>query len=51
MVTAITKKFDLSIEDLKRQKNIIKKETLEYFPTGAIITKSARGDIIDDEDM
>jgi len=29
--------------------NIINKETLEYFPTGAIITNSARGDMIDDE--
>ena len=31
--------------------NIINKETLEYFPTGAIITNSARGDVIDDEAM
>ena len=31
--------------------NIINKETLEYFPTGAIITNSARGDMIDDEAM
>tara|TARA_B110000438_G_C15712179_1_gene605820 strand:- start:239 stop:1192 length:954 start_codon:yes stop_codon:yes gene_type:complete len=29
--------------------NIINKESLEYFPTGAIITNSARGDMIDDE--
>ena len=29
--------------------NIINKETLEYFPSGAIITNSARGDMIDDE--
>ena len=29
--------------------NIINKETLEYFPPGAIITNSARGDMIDDE--
>ena len=33
----------------KETKNIINKETLEYFPTGAIITNSARGDMIDDE--
>jgi len=32
-------------------KNIINKETLEFFPKGAIITNSARGDMIDDEDM
>ena len=31
--------------------NIINKETLEYFPTGAIITNSARGDMIDDDAM
>ncbi len=31
--------------------NIINKRTLEYFPTGAIITNSARGDMIDDEAM
>ena len=29
--------------------NIINKETLEYFPKGAIITNSARGDMIDDD--
>ena len=33
----------------KETKNIINKETLEYFPAGAIITNSARGDMIDDE--
>ena len=32
-------------------KNIINSETLKYFPTGAIITNSARGDMIDDEAM
>ena len=31
--------------------NIINKETLEFFPKEAIITNSARGDMIDDEDM
>ena len=35
----------------KETKNIINAETLEYFPTGAIITNSARGDMIDDEAM
>ena len=29
--------------------NIINKKTLEYFPKGAIITNSARGDMIDDD--
>ena len=32
-------------------KNIINKETLEFFPKGAIITNSARGDMINDEAM
>ncbi len=32
-------------------KNIINKETLEFFPQGAIITNSARGDMINDEAM
>ena len=35
----------------KETKDIINKETLEYFPTGSIITNVARGDMIDDEAM
>jgi len=35
----------------KETKNIINAKTLEYFPKGAIITNSARGDMIDDEAM
>ena len=35
----------------KETENIINAKTLEYFPTGAIITNSARGDMIDDEAM
>ena len=35
----------------KETVNIINKETLEYFPTGAIITNSARGDMINDDAM
>ncbi len=35
----------------KETENIINAETLKYFPTGAIITNSARGDMIDDEAM
>jgi len=31
--------------------NIINKKTLKFFPEGAIITNSARGDMIDDEAM
>ena len=49
--------FKFAVERLKENDseqiflNIINKETLEYFPTGAIITNSARGDMIDDEAM
>ena len=35
----------------KETQNIINAKTLEYFPTDAIITNSARGDMIDDEAM
>ena len=35
----------------KETKDIINKKTLEYFPEGAIITNSARGDMIEDEAM
>ncbi len=35
----------------KETKDIINKKTLEYFPTGSIITNVARGDMIDDEAM
>tara|TARA_B100000686_G_C16746459_1_gene949719 strand:+ start:1079 stop:2032 length:954 start_codon:yes stop_codon:yes gene_type:complete len=35
----------------KETKNIINKKTLEFFPEGAVITNSARGDMIDDEAM
>ena len=33
----------------KETENLINRETLEYFPTGAVITNVARGDIVDDE--
>ena len=33
----------------KETQNLINKETIEYFPKGAIITNVARGDIVDDE--
>ncbi len=35
----------------KETENIINAKTLEYFPKGAVITNSARGDMIDDEAM
>ena len=33
----------------KETKNMINKETVEYFPKGAVVTNVARGDIVDDE--
>ena len=33
----------------KETENMINKETLEYFPKGAVITNVARGDIVEDE--
>ena len=33
----------------KETENLINKETVEYFPQGAVITNVARGDIVDDE--
>jgi len=33
----------------KETENIINKETVEYFPRGAVITNIARGDIVDDD--
>ena len=33
----------------KETQNMINKETVEYFPKGAVITNVARGDIVDDE--
>ena len=35
----------------EKTKNIINKKTLEFFPNGAVITNSARGDMIDDDAM
>jgi len=43
--------FSINCPATKETENIINAETLEYFPTGAIITNSARGDMIDDEAM
>ncbi len=33
----------------KETENLINRETVEYFPKGAVITNVARGDIVDDE--
>jgi len=35
----------------KETKNIINNKTIKYFPNGAVISNSARGDMIDDDAM
>jgi lactate dehydrogenase-like 2-hydroxyacid dehydrogenase len=43
--------FSINCPATKETKHIINKESLKYFPDGAIISNSARGDMIDDEAM
>ena len=43
--------FSINCPATKETKHIINKETLKNFPSGAVISNSARGDMIDDEAM
>ena len=43
--------FSINCLVTKETKHIINKETIKYFPDGAVISNSARGDMIDDEAM
>ena len=43
--------FSINCPATKETKHIINKNTLKRFPEGAVITNSARGDMIDDEAM
>ena len=43
--------FSINCPATKETKHIINKDTLKYFPDGAILSNSARGDMIDDEAM
>tara|TARA_Y100000590_G_scaffold469686_1_gene659090 strand:- start:117 stop:1070 length:954 start_codon:yes stop_codon:yes gene_type:complete len=43
--------FSINCPATKETKNIINKKTLKYFPDGAVISNSARGDMIDDDAM
>jgi len=43
--------FSINCPATKETKHIINKNTIEYFPDGAVISNSARGDMIDDEAM
>ena len=43
--------FSINCPATKETKNIINSKTLKYFPNGAVISNSARGDMIDDNAM
>ncbi|MDC1476394.1 D-glycerate dehydrogenase, partial [Pelagibacteraceae bacterium] len=43
--------FSINCPATKETKHIINKETLEHFPDGAVLSNSARGDMIDDDAM
>ena len=43
--------FSINCPATEKTKNIINKDTLKCFPDGAIISNSARGDMIEDESM
>jgi len=43
--------FSINCPATKETKHIINKKTIKYFPDGAVVSNSARGDMIDDEAM
>jgi lactate dehydrogenase-like 2-hydroxyacid dehydrogenase len=43
--------FSINCPATKETKNIINKKTLNYFPDGAVLSNSARGDMIEDNAM
>ena len=43
--------FSINCPATKETKHIINNKTLKYFPDGAVISNSARGDMIDDNAM
>ena len=43
--------FSINCPATKETKHIINEETLKYFPDGAVLSNSARGDMIDDDAM
>tara|TARA_B100000446_G_C10262319_1_gene237255 strand:- start:32 stop:529 length:498 start_codon:yes stop_codon:yes gene_type:complete len=43
--------FSINCPATKETKHIINKNTIKYFPDGAVVSNSARGDMIDDEAM
>tara|TARA_B100001245_G_scaffold46066_1_gene30046 strand:+ start:316 stop:1269 length:954 start_codon:yes stop_codon:yes gene_type:complete len=43
--------FSINCPSTKETKHIINSKTIKYFPNGAVISNSARGDMIDDDAM
>ena len=43
--------FSINCPSTKETKHIINNKTIKYFPNGAVISNSARGDMIDDDAM
>ena len=43
--------FSINCPATKETKNIINNKTIKYFPDGAVVSNSARGDMIDDDAM
>ena len=43
--------FSINCPATKETKHIINKDTIKYFPDGAVVSNSARGDMIDDNSM
>ena len=43
--------FSINCPSTKETKHIINKKTIKYFPNGAVVSNSARGDMIDDDAM
>ena len=43
--------FSINCPATKETKNIINRNTIKYFPDGAVVSNSARGDMIDDNAM
>jgi len=48
---AVSDFFSINCPATKETKHIINKNTIKYFPDGAVVSNSARGDMIDDEAM
>ena len=43
--------FSINCPATKETKHILNKDTIKHFPDGAVISNSARGDMIDDDAM